>query len=126
MNEDESFRRVSSKSYTFEVPLSTDERKPSFGGRGGSFRESGVGLGGEYSEGTGIAGPLRRAGSHRAPAANDQMYLTIPDNDLRQHRQELEALYRSPPVLQAFENVCFIAELLKKQDKDDRVSGGSV
>ena len=36
-------------------------------------------------------------------------------------RAAIEALYYSPPVLQAFQNVCFIAELLKKKDKDDKI-----
>lgn len=51
-------------------------------------------------------------------------HLQPPNDELRQRHQrlrQLEALYRSPPVLKAFDNICFIAELLKKQDKDDRV-----
>ena len=36
-------------------------------------------------------------------------------------RDKIEQLYYSPPVLKAFENVCFIAELLKKKDRDDKV-----
>lgn len=33
----------------------------------------------------------------------------------------LQQLYYTPAVLKAFENVCFIAELLKKKDRDDKV-----
>uniref|UniRef100_A0A914VQF1 Uncharacterized protein n=2 Tax=Plectus sambesii TaxID=2011161 RepID=A0A914VQF1_9BILA len=36
-------------------------------------------------------------------------------------RDRIEQLYYSPPVLKAFENICFIAELLKKKDRDDKV-----
>lgn len=41
----------------------------------------------------------------------------IPSQD----REAIEALYYSPPVLKAFHNICFIAELLKKKDKDDKI-----
>ncbi|KAI6229317.1 Acetylcholine receptor subunit alpha-type unc-38 [Aphelenchoides besseyi] len=33
----------------------------------------------------------------------------------------IQELYNSPPVLKSFENICFIAELLKKKDRDDKV-----
>lgn len=33
----------------------------------------------------------------------------------------LKQLYYSPKVVKAFENICFIAELLKKKDRDDKV-----
>lgn len=35
--------------------------------------------------------------------------------------ERLRKLYYSPPVLKAFENICFIAELLKKKDRDNKV-----
>ncbi|CAD5224205.1 unnamed protein product [Bursaphelenchus xylophilus] len=35
--------------------------------------------------------------------------------------REIQDIYNSPPVLKSFENVCFIAELLKKKDRDDKV-----
>lgn len=38
-----------------------------------------------------------------------------------QQKNEIQKLYYSPPVVKAFENVCFIAELLKKKDRDDKV-----
>uniref|UniRef100_A0A915CQG9 Uncharacterized protein n=1 Tax=Ditylenchus dipsaci TaxID=166011 RepID=A0A915CQG9_9BILA len=33
----------------------------------------------------------------------------------------LQQMYYSPTIVKAFENVCFIAELLKKKDRDDKV-----
>lgn len=33
----------------------------------------------------------------------------------------IQKLYYSPQVVKAFENICFIAELLKKKDRDDKV-----
>ncbi|CAD6184220.1 unnamed protein product [Caenorhabditis auriculariae] len=33
----------------------------------------------------------------------------------------IQKLYNSPHVVKAFENVCFIAELLKKKDRDDEI-----
>ena len=35
--------------------------------------------------------------------------------------ERLRKLYYSPTVVKAFENVCFIAELLKKKDRDDKI-----
>uniref|UniRef100_A0A1I8F045 Uncharacterized protein n=1 Tax=Wuchereria bancrofti TaxID=6293 RepID=A0A1I8F045_WUCBA len=35
-----------------------------------------------------------------------------------QINEQIQKLYRSPYVIKAFENVCFIAELLKKKDRD--------
>lgn len=35
--------------------------------------------------------------------------------------ERLQKLYYSPPVVKAFENICFIAELLKKKDRDEKV-----
>uniref|UniRef100_A0AC34F1T0 Nicotinic acetylcholine receptor alpha subunit n=1 Tax=Panagrolaimus sp. ES5 TaxID=591445 RepID=A0AC34F1T0_9BILA len=35
--------------------------------------------------------------------------------------ERIQRLYYSPPVVKAFENICFIAELLKKKDRDDKV-----
>ncbi|TKR63621.1 hypothetical protein L596_027430 [Steinernema carpocapsae] len=35
--------------------------------------------------------------------------------------ERIQKLYYSPPVIKAFENICFIAELLKKKDRDDKV-----
>ena len=35
--------------------------------------------------------------------------------------ERIQKLYYSPPVVKAFENICFIAELLKKKDRDDKV-----
>ncbi|KAM3721064.1 Acetylcholine receptor [Dirofilaria immitis] len=35
--------------------------------------------------------------------------------------ERIQRLYRSPHVVKAFENICFIAELLKKQDRDAKV-----
>ncbi|KAK0428454.1 hypothetical protein QR680_010817 [Steinernema hermaphroditum] len=35
--------------------------------------------------------------------------------------ERIQSLYYSPPVVKAFENICFIAELLKKKDRDDKV-----
>uniref|UniRef100_A0AC34QTD7 Nicotinic acetylcholine receptor alpha subunit n=1 Tax=Panagrolaimus sp. JU765 TaxID=591449 RepID=A0AC34QTD7_9BILA len=35
--------------------------------------------------------------------------------------ERLQKLYYSPSVVKAFENICFIAELLKKKDRDDKV-----
>ncbi|VDK89628.1 unnamed protein product [Litomosoides sigmodontis] len=35
-----------------------------------------------------------------------------------QINEQIQKLYRSPHVIKAFENVCFIAELLKKKDRD--------
>nr|ABS95448.1 nicotinic acetylcholine receptor alpha subunit [Ascaris suum] len=35
--------------------------------------------------------------------------------------ERIQKLYYSPAVVKAFENVCFIAELLKKKDRDDKV-----
>ncbi|KAH7729497.1 nicotinic acetylcholine receptor alpha subunit [Aphelenchoides avenae] len=35
--------------------------------------------------------------------------------------ERIQRLYNSPPVLKAFSNLCFIAELLKKKDRDDKV-----
>ncbi|VBB31984.1 unnamed protein product [Acanthocheilonema viteae] len=36
--------------------------------------------------------------------------------------EQIQKLYRLPHVIKAFENVCFIAELLKKKDRDAMVS----
>ncbi|KAF8366410.1 unc-38 [Pristionchus pacificus] len=33
----------------------------------------------------------------------------------------IQKLYHSPQVVKAFENICFIAELLKKKDRDDKI-----
>ncbi|CCD69819.1 Acetylcholine receptor subunit alpha-type unc-38 [Caenorhabditis elegans] len=33
----------------------------------------------------------------------------------------IQKMYYSPPVVKAFENICFIAELLKKKDRDDKI-----
>ncbi|PIO74150.1 Cation transporter family protein [Teladorsagia circumcincta] len=33
----------------------------------------------------------------------------------------IQKLYYSPQVVKAFENICFIAELLKKKDRDDKI-----
>ncbi|KAH7700352.1 acetylcholine receptor alpha subunit precursor [Aphelenchoides avenae] len=33
----------------------------------------------------------------------------------------LKSLYYDPQVVKAFDNICFIAELLKKKDRDDKV-----
>uniref|UniRef100_A0A914DLA0 Neurotransmitter-gated ion-channel transmembrane domain-containing protein n=1 Tax=Acrobeloides nanus TaxID=290746 RepID=A0A914DLA0_9BILA len=35
--------------------------------------------------------------------------------------ERMQKLYYSPPVVKTFENICFIAELLKKKDRDDKV-----
>ncbi|MFH4973825.1 hypothetical protein AB6A40_000534 [Gnathostoma spinigerum] len=35
--------------------------------------------------------------------------------------EKIQKLYYSPAVVKAFENVCFIAELLKKKDRDNKV-----
>ncbi|VDK42196.1 unnamed protein product [Anisakis simplex] len=35
--------------------------------------------------------------------------------------ERIQKLYYSPAVVKAFENICFIAELLKKKDRDDKV-----
>ncbi|KAM3721060.1 Acetylcholine receptor non-alpha chain [Dirofilaria immitis] len=35
--------------------------------------------------------------------------------------EQIQKLYHSPHVIKAFENVCFIAELLKKKDRDEMV-----
>ncbi|PAV91319.1 hypothetical protein WR25_21905 [Diploscapter pachys] len=35
--------------------------------------------------------------------------------------ERIQRLYYSPQVVKAFENICFIAELLKKKDRDDKV-----
>lgn len=51
-------------------------------------------------------------------------YLKLPGHGRdSSYKNKMEALYRSPPVLKAFQNVCFIADLLKKKDKDDKVRG---
>nr|CRZ22632.1 Bm8694 [Brugia malayi] len=39
-----------------------------------------------------------------------------------QINEQIQKLYRSPYVIKAFENVCFIAELLKKKDRDAMVN----
>ena len=36
-------------------------------------------------------------------------------------KQKIAELYYSPPVLKAFKNICFVAELLKKKDRDEKV-----
>lgn len=35
--------------------------------------------------------------------------------------ERIQKLYSSPVVIKAFENICFIAELLKRKDNDDKV-----
>ncbi|VDM53806.1 unnamed protein product [Angiostrongylus costaricensis] len=35
--------------------------------------------------------------------------------------ERIQKLYYSPQVIKAFENICFIAELLKKKDRDDKI-----
>lgn len=35
--------------------------------------------------------------------------------------ERIQKLYSSPVVIRAFENICFIAELLKRKDRDDKV-----
>ncbi|VDN49973.1 unnamed protein product [Gongylonema pulchrum] len=35
--------------------------------------------------------------------------------------ERIQKLYRSPYAIKAFENICFIAELLKKKDRDAKV-----
>nr|AAB51667.1 acetylcholine receptor alpha subunit precursor [Haemonchus contortus] len=35
--------------------------------------------------------------------------------------ERIQKLYYSPQVVKAFENICFIAELLKKKDRDDKI-----
>jgi len=48
-----------------------------------------------------------------------------PSSVVVQHRSQIDdrirELYYSPQIIKAFENVCFIAELLKKKDRDIRV-----
>lgn len=35
--------------------------------------------------------------------------------------ERIREIYYSPSVIKGFENVCFIAELLKKKDRDNKV-----
>lgn len=43
-------------------------------------------------------------------------------HSIGQTNARIQDIYNSPPVLKSFENICFIAELLKKKDRDDKVS----
>uniref|UniRef100_A0A1I7V7I3 Neur_chan_memb domain-containing protein n=1 Tax=Loa loa TaxID=7209 RepID=A0A1I7V7I3_LOALO len=38
-----------------------------------------------------------------------------------QINEKIQKLYRSPYVIKAFENVCFIAEILKKKDRESMI-----
>lgn len=40
--------------------------------------------------------------------------------------ERIQKLYHSPHMVKAFENICFIAELLKKKDRDAKVSSFAV
>lgn len=58
-------------------------------------------------------------------------HLRLPGEEIDVKEEEtfakkLESLYYEPAVLKAFSNICFIANLLKKKDKDDKVSRGSL
>jgi hypothetical protein len=48
-----------------------------------------------------------------------------PEFQRKLRKQKISELYYSPPVLKAFQNVCFIAELLKKKDRDEKVGCNS-
>ncbi|KAK6106293.1 cation transporter family protein [Brugia pahangi] len=51
---------------------------------------------------------------HAVSRDDRSLILTEPD-------ERIQKLYHSPHVVKAFENICFIAELLKKKDKDAKV-----
>ncbi|VDO07852.1 unnamed protein product [Brugia timori] len=51
---------------------------------------------------------------HAVSRDDGSLILTEPD-------ERIQKLYHSPHVVKAFENICFIAELLKKKDKDAKV-----
>lgn len=38
--------------------------------------------------------------------------------------KQLENIYYTPDVLKAFDNVCYIAQVLRERDKNDRVQPG--
>lgn len=42
-------------------------------------------------------------------------------HSIGQTNPRIQDIYNSPSVLKSFENICFIAELLKKKDRDDKV-----
>jgi len=53
-------------------------------------------------------------------------HLRLPGEEIDTKEEEtlakkLESLYYEPAVLKAFSNICFIADLLKKKDKDDKI-----
>jgi hypothetical protein len=52
---------------------------------------------------------------HEHRVSQDLTQTAVNNND------RLQQIYYAPAVLKAFENVCFIAELLKKKDRDDKV-----
>lgn len=92
IGDDDSFRRVSSRSYTYNP--TTKELTASVSRQSSGKNKSGGGSG--------------------------KNLLQVPDIQMRL-KKEMEDIYRRPDVIQAFENICFIADLLKRRDKDDRV-----
>ncbi|KAI1715373.1 neurotransmitter-gated ion-channel ligand binding domain-containing protein [Ditylenchus destructor] len=44
-----------------------------------------------------------------------------PHGQRSTHDERLHKIYNSPAVIKSFDNLCFIAELLKKKDRDNRV-----
>ncbi|VDM12455.1 unnamed protein product [Wuchereria bancrofti] len=53
---------------------------------------------------------------HEHVVSRDDRSLILTEPDER-----IQKLYHSPHVVKAFENICFIAELLKKKDRDAKV-----
>ncbi|KAI6171446.1 Alpha nicotinic acetylocholine receptor subunit 38 [Aphelenchoides bicaudatus] len=43
-------------------------------------------------------------------------------HSIGQTNPRIQDIYNSPPVIKSFENICFIAELLKKKDRDDKAN----
>jgi len=122
LGDDDSFRRVSSRREFYDEGIPTSM----------SLRDS--------STSTTYRMPPHHhkhpSGTSSAPSSMKQRkamqkspklhHLRLPGEEIDTKEEEtlakkLESLYYEPAVLKAFSNICFIADLLKKKDKDDKI-----
>lgn len=89
--DDESFRRVSSKSKLHALISQSNDMTSA-----------------------------QNASRHSSIKKRPRDYLALP-GECAEIRQKMEQVITSPQALRAFENVCYIAEVLKQKDKDDKI-----
>lgn len=123
LGDDDSFRRVSSRREFYSEPIPSQMtmslREPS----STTYRMPPHHH--KHPSGTSSAPSSmkqRKAMHEKSPKVH---HLRLPGEETRKDEEslakKLENLYYEPAVLRAFSNICFIADLLKKKDKDDKV-----